>query len=321
MKMIGNAQELQYVFAPEEKDKGTSKLFESYWTSPEAFARHVEEMDPKKAWCDDCWTEGNPKWYGTDNMEQAVQLAQTGWEEGVLKVEALQKNILVRHPLQLKPVQYGIAGAYPNVARAIAGDPFNMRIPDLAKASKRPVLTLLSDIGTNCGGKAEALLNRAAVVAALVDQIEAAGYSTEVVAFAGVYSWADSTKVRIYVQVKNSNQPVDIARLAFGLGHPGMFRRLSFAEFGHDSFTEGLGDRLGSHMDHGKTASDKVFIVPPIQGTNKFNTEELAATEGVEYIIDKLKEQGFPPFKGVETTKSKELVDSDDFEFDDFDDD
>ncbi len=226
----GNAGELQYVL-PQHEIKSAKRVFTSYWSSPEAMAKEIETWDVNKAWCNSAWEESN-SFYGSQSMTEAIKLAREGWPEGVTKASRLVDKIKANNPIQLKKVKYDVVGSFPNVARAISGNPLNMRNPDITRASKRPIVTLLSDICASCKHNASEFLNRAAAVAAIVEQVEAAGYACDVIVFSKSY-YGDAINTCSWIQVKNSNQPVDIHRIAFGLGHPAMFRRFIFAEEGY----------------------------------------------------------------------------------------
>lgn len=306
---VGDALELEYLFA--EPASTPKKFFKSYWSTPEAFATHIEMLDKKQAWQKAGWDEERDhKWNGTKTMGEAIEIARTGWKAGMEKASRLLGKIMASNPLQKKPKKYGIAGTYPNVPKAIAGDVLNMHVPDPRKASRRPVITLLSDMGANWTHSGEELVNRAAVVAALIDHIEAAGYACEVIGYVGssgggMWDEGDSKFASVIaIQLKNSAQPMDIQRLAFGLGHSAMFRRLIFAEKGGTDFCKSLGSGLGYHLSFDEEqqkelVQDGIYVIPSVEGTSCFKTEELAETEGLQFLIKALKEQGLPVFSDV----------------------
>ena len=157
--------------------------YHSTWDTPEAFARHVASIDEKSAWDDAAWERGSG-FSGTENMAEALELARTGWKEGVARIEKIRANIHAMHPVLVKAVRYDIAGSVANVPRAISGNPLNMKANDLSKSRRRPVITLISSMSANCGISKEAITNQAAVVAAIIDQIETQGYACEVIAIA-----------------------------------------------------------------------------------------------------------------------------------------
>lgn len=222
----------------------------SAWSSPEKFVRYVKTLRRKDAWQDAGWDKGNPEWYGSETMEEAIALAESGWKEGVDQLEKTRNRVLSANPLLPKPIKYGIAGVTPNVPRAVSGNILNMRQPDMDKSKRRPVLTLICNMSANCGVSSSAITNRAAVVAAIVDQIEVAGFSCEVITTAtsrgGGFAGSSGFSAAISVVLKRSDQAVDLSKLAYGLGHASFFRRLIFADKGSAKICkDGLGSGLG----------------------------------------------------------------------------
>lgn len=337
----GNAREIND-FVPGYK-------FTSTWSSPEAFARHIGTLDRNKSWTDSGWEKGegpSEDWYGADSMGESLELAQNGWKEGAEQVERVRDYIQAMHPTTKRPKRYGIAGAYPDVPRAVAGNILNMHIPDSARNRKRPVITLVSNMACNWTISSTVLSNRAAAIAAMVDQIEGAGFACEVISGAASegYSWGRKSeteyRVNTAVVVKTCDQPVDTTRLAFGLGHASMFRRMIFADWGaEESAEKGLGSGLG-YSQKGIQISDEtreekhVYNIPSTEDTSSlWKTEEDAAQKGLPYLLQALKAQKCPPFMGVKLPeldvetqklydknikkKNGELPDYDDDDYDD----
>ena len=315
LKVTGDARELETI-VPAPKSKYT-KVKRSYWSSPEQMAREIRTWDKRKAWQNAGWDGDDPKWYGSNSMEETLNLAEQGWKEGIEKASRLQNRIRANNPIMLKRKSFSIAGATPDVPRAISGNPINMRVPDVAKASRRVVITLLSDMAASCMYSGPEFINRAAVLAAIVDEVEAAGYACDVISFSNAQSGWDGSSGFNYcscIQVKNSNQPVDISRLAFGLGHTSFFRRMVFAEKGYDHFCKDLGSGLGhsDDLDLIGLSERNIFVLPSIrQAEGAFSTEEQSETEGVQFIVKALEGQGFPVFKAEEfRTKTKQEHDN-----------
>src|SRR6266403_6262933 len=123
--VIGNAPYLtQYI------PNLTGNYYHSTWETPEAFRQHIAAMDPKQAWDNSAWEKGMKDFTGTESMDEALRLADCGWKEGVDKVVRLRDTIIAANPTIIQPVKYGIAGSVPNVPRAIAGNPLNMKAND-----------------------------------------------------------------------------------------------------------------------------------------------------------------------------------------------
>lgn len=272
--------------------------YSSSWESPESFAKYIEGLSRKDAWHDSGW-EKSGDFSGSKCMEDTIAQARYGWPEGAAAATKIRDRVLAENPVRKEPIKYGMAGAFPNVPRAIAGDPMNMRVMDATTSKKKPVITLVSNMSCPWYVSAQTISNRAASVAAVVDQIEAAGYCCEVVAVATSQSSKNSS-VSTNVLVKASHQPVDIGRLAFGLGNSGMFRRMVFADWGIDHANSHLGPSLGHCYDLVPSEhfrDQNIFFLPEMRKSDDFETEAKCAKEGVAYLVGKLHEQGCPAFK------------------------
>jgi hypothetical protein len=304
-KSVGDALELEYTLPKPKNVK--KKLFHSFWSSPEKFAQNVKLLQLGNPWHKT--TEGNKEFYGTNTLKEAIDMAEDGWKGGAETIEKVLNKVKAQNPLRRKPVKYGIVGSVPDVARAVAGNPLNMKVMDLTKASRRQVVTIVSDMGATCSVLASNFINRAAVVTALIDEIETAGYACDVFVYGHSKGgdcnfWSGPSSdgtVLTAVQLKNSNQPLDLTRMAFGIGHTAMFRRLTFADWGGEKFCDFLGQRLGStvHMDYEGLAERNIFYLPTVN-EECFNTEQSAIDFGIQECILYLQKQGFKGFGPID---------------------
>ncbi len=285
--------------------------FGSFWKSPESLGDYLENFKGKP-WADAGFEDDRPDWAGCRTLTEAIKLAQTGWKEGVSKVVKIRDTVNALNPVAPKAVKYGICGAIPDVPRAISGNIMNMRQMDSAFSKRKPVITLLSSMGANCGTSGAAITNRAAVVAAIVDQVEARGFAVEVIAIATTKS--GSNQAVTAVRVKSAGQPVDIGRLAYGVGHVSMFRKLIFASWTADKDAQFLGSSLGSsyNLDKKDLEGKNAYYLPGPERTNVFDTEDSACKAGLDYLINNLIDQKCPPFKDM---KKKEIKDSSGLKF------
>lgn len=291
----GNAAELNEILPAVKHDK----QFRSLWSNPETMAADI--LAKGEGWHYDTWGQGHDRksFTGVNSMREAVELVRNGWQDGAACAARLRDKINAAHPMGPRMVRHDVAGAFPVVARAVAGNPLNMRRIDSAKLRRRPVVTLISDICCAHYIDAKVLINRAAVVAAVVDAVEAAGFSCNVVGYARTQR-SDELSALAAVSLKQSDQPADIARLAFGLGHSAMLRRLFFAAWTQNTFTEKLGGGLGTVTSFQPTkalAARGIYVVPgPQECSEKFTSEEKAATVGLAHIVGSLTKQGCPAF-------------------------
>lgn len=291
--------------------KGDAQYLETYfedasynsnWESPASLAKHIGSVDKSTVWDDAGWSREDSEHMGSKNMDETIEMARTGWPEGAKQVSKIREKVLARNPFRKQAVRYGIAGSTPNVPRAVSGNPMNMRMDDQARSLRRPTVTIIAQMGASWYIQPQRISNRAAAVAAIVDQIETAGYSCEVIAIAASYS--GEFKSVTATMIKQSHHPVDIGRLAFGLGQASMFRRLCFADRGSEpSCRESLGHGLGSTYTIEPREDwmiKHIYTLPPASVNHYlFEDEEKTATVGVKFLIGYLREQGCPAYPGL----------------------
>lgn len=304
-KVIGDAPEMEYLLADQD--------YSSFWSSPEAFARRIRALNEKEAWCNAGWDqEYGSEWSGTNTMKEALDLAESGWSEGVAEVEKMRQYIQAQIPTLPKDIKYGIAGSVPNVPRAVSGNIMNMKAQDMAKSRRRPVITIFSNMSALGGVSSKCITNRAAVTAAIIDQIESQGYSCEVISGATSRGHNKGFLAITAVMAKRSDQPLDVGRVAYALGHAAMFRRLAFADWGvSPECRQGLGSGLGGMHpldDGGGQLKEKgVYLLPSCdRKSDLFATPEKAVKEGLPWLIKQLEDQGCPAFAGHSTPQIKE---------------
>lgn len=325
IREIGDAPQITRLLdeqGAEKRDDKERKLYTSSWSNPEKFARRFQEYNSSDCWYDnDVWQECNEHFNGVKDINEAIDLAFNGWKEGGEIIEKTRGYIQALNPLHNRLVKYGIAGAVPSVPRAVAGNILNMRLPDPQKSQKRRTITLVYNMCESCGNEAKAITNKAAVTAALIDEIEAKGFACEVIAVAATHNW----KIRCVtsVCVKESHLPVDINRLAFSLGHAAMFRVLFFADWEVDDFCESLGWGLGTVSSTRPTKEqnfENIYtITSGYMNWNKirigdFEKMDDAVTKGLNSIVSELQRQGCPAFpkKDHEDDLAEETEEEDD---------
>lgn len=168
--------------------------------------------------------------YGTATWAEAVKFARFGWPEGR---ERLNDAIAVVMPKREVCRSYGrdVAGEYPIVSLAIAGDPMCMALPKRTLQAGHPVVRI--DYGCNVSGgiSAKAVLNRGAALLSIIDRLEARGFSTElriVMQNEPAYGGQGPNFVVTCVY-KRAGDALDIDRAAFALTNPSVQRRFKFA--------------------------------------------------------------------------------------------
>lgn len=177
---------------------------------------------------------GMRDWYGTPDFPTAAKLAREGWPEGREKLAraAFEASRVTR--LQLPPAaRLDVAGAFPHVALAVAGEPECMWSMGEDRTAQQPVVDIWISSFLSAGTDANAYVNRGAALVAAIDAIENAGrrVALTTVQWTGPTDRIKSSPNRMLssVELKHPDQPVDIDGLAFSLAHPSMTRRIMFA--------------------------------------------------------------------------------------------
>lgn len=164
------------------------------------------------------------EWSLGASYDDALKLARDGWQEGAKRMA----QGLVRLPAidSVPDYVFDVAGYLPDVGRYCAGMPDNMlRYPDEEMGTK-PVVTLVVNAVANAGTKASHMANYGLAIARYVDELEAGGYRVELLA--GCVSHAANRVVTLW-NVKRAADAMNLASVAFSIGHPAAFRRLGFA--------------------------------------------------------------------------------------------
>lgn len=163
-------------------------------------------------------------WDLSTGYDKARQLADTGWSEGAQNLAHLLAAI---PPNEAEPeYQYDVAGYMPDVGLYCAGEPMHM-INEGHPQGRKPVVHLVVNAVAAGMVGAQEYANYGAALTAAVGQIEATGRSVELdVVFVDQFY---GSRAIIGWKVKRAGDMVDLAAVAYSIGHPAAFRRLGFA--------------------------------------------------------------------------------------------
>jgi hypothetical protein len=183
---------------------------------------HVQSDPNRTGWSIDRFTE---KFTGTRTMSEAIKIAREGWQEGVERATDLIERLSLDNP-RVKRRKAALAGGVVSVGRMLSGDPAHMiRRP---KQPGRKVVTFFVEAGCQGTIEPENMAIRAALVGAIVDLMENAGYSCAIVATDTSLDMGRPI-YQLAVTVKESGERLNLADTMFALGHPSFLRRMSFA--------------------------------------------------------------------------------------------
>lgn len=215
------------------------------------------------------------RWSGGATFEQCCDLARNGWEKGVRDLDAARAMITNEF---YKTKKMNFAGEYPDVGRALAGDPMNM-VSRGHDRRNRPSLTLVAAIGGTMGVTAKRMANYGAALTAVIDRIEGSGTRVELLAHwgnrcttsDGLQGWG------VTWAVKQLQDPLDLSALAFSLGHAGAMRVLGFAAMEtYPVYIPGYGG-THAHIDRDLIVDcpDPVVFIKGVEADSRVQTETI----------------------------------------------
>jgi hypothetical protein len=180
-------------------------------------------------WQGDCASRsGRASFTGTENFQEAVDLCLQGWPAGR---EKMDHALAIARPE--RQTQYhrahDVAGAYPDIMRAIGGDPACMITPKRSEIAAHPVVRVTLDCSNSGIISAEAITNWGAALLSIVDAMETKGYSVEVNLMLVAKADDGREQYTCTVPFKVAGEALDIDRAAFALAHPSLLRRFIFA--------------------------------------------------------------------------------------------
>lgn len=159
--------------------------------------------------------------------DAAVNMARNGWIEGATRAQDALATFPAMSPQP--DTRTDVYGFRPHVPRFCAGAPDSMiRHADVAEAGAGRVLTLIVGLDASAMTSAVHMANFGVAVAQYVNQLETDGTRVELI---GALVGEMHSKWRIVqtFTVKHADQPLDLAVVAFAIGHPAMLRRIGFA--------------------------------------------------------------------------------------------
>jgi hypothetical protein len=290
---------------PEMPDNGKA-VARLHFDSLAAMAKHIPASAPASAENKDFWTKRDPDFYGpAHNMAAALTLARDGWQEGADRAIPLLERVKISRPTRKALARYDVAGATPNVARYLAGNPLCMRQP--AQVDRHsPVITLLAPTQAPWNIPPRVFEAGAVAALAIVDRLEDAGIRVEILAGRRESSESEGTleadgrnnrlgyRSEIWARLKSAGDALDLPRVAFGLGHPAVHRRLFFGmgEM-HPAFKKSLIGMQGYAIGMGKLERPHgVYVLP---GMREYHTAKVAdPVAAFDHAIAFLKSQACP---------------------------
>lgn len=196
----------------------------------------------------------NLPWAGTNDWYQALEMADNGWPEGLDYMEQFTPKAVTQPAIRTK-FRRDIGGAYASVPHYNTGDPQHMMTPYKRKVEHKRFVQVFLNVGVSCNVEADFLLRYATAVTSLIDGLENAGHSVEILQFYNCVSTGtmnlavkpvckehpelnavayenDYQFTRAFlthfVMLKRAHEFMSPVHMAFRLAHPAWFRRFHF---------------------------------------------------------------------------------------------
>lgn len=165
-----------------------------------------------------------------------MKLAREGWAEGRAEVEAARAHFaqVVGSKARRTVLSHSVAGFSPDVGAFLQGEPENMFArEDIEVETVGKIVHLVVNGTASAAISSKEIIKRGALIVALVDALEASGFSVEAtLTFHGKIGGVETEQ---FIPIKSAGEPVEIDRLAFCIAHPSCFRRLGFSCWEHDA--------------------------------------------------------------------------------------
>ena len=190
------------------------------------------------------------EWAGC-SFKQALQLQSEGWGKRP-DLSKLSKAVQSASSAELseQSTMHSVSGAYVDVPVFLTGEPECM--VEFIDEPQPSAVRLAMNLSTNWKMSDEAFQMRGAVVLALAEKLEAAGYPVEIICYTAVKcnSVKGKPKFSMAFPLKQADEVTDIDALTYWACHPSALRRLQFAAW-ENAFPPAERAKLGFAMGGG----------------------------------------------------------------------
>lgn len=241
-------------------------------------------------------------WLGGMSYEEAAKAAYEGYAAGLVESDAMLDKF---SDLDLASRRWrtfdAVAGGAPNIGAYLAGSPLSMRRRERQLSDAAP-LNVFCDVMSSAAIDVSSLKNRGVAVLALVRALSATRPTT--VYMVGGDGSAPTTPAA-FCAVRMDN-PMDLSRAAFFLGHPGAARGLLYSTLKHGlgcpistgSWAWGSVNEYRKHAPRlfsqavGTPLDDCLYLAPP-------HTGDKAISDPVAWVRDMLATYGGAPIQNA----------------------
>lgn len=237
----------------------------------------------------------NLQWSGGLTWEQAKQMAISGWRDGMTEIEKYRAKIVpIIAEKVLRPKQFfSVVGYNVDVGSFMANEPECFMSREYEERNyPGKIYKIVVSVSSSAAIKPETIIQRGAMICALIDAIEFAGHRAEVIC-----NWAVSASnyendrqgknkgrgwLEVSVNVKKTSQPLEMSDLAFCLAHPAMLRKIMFSVAELESWSDTV-DRYGYPAE--ATEKGDIYIKEIYSGI-------VSDDEAIKWVLSELEKLG-----------------------------
>lgn len=226
-------------------DKKTTPWFVARSDHPDDIFCFAERVIWAKGGNSDYPGSDTDGWSNSESLKEAIHLGRFGWDKGrQLMKEAIAEADLVRRSLPRKTDTIDVAGSFPIVPIAVAGDPVCMVTQGFDLLKARPVLRVLVNVACSGGVNHKTIIRRGGAIVSWIDELESSGVRCDVeIVETGLFRLGEGKMAGVVFSAtgKLSHEPVDIDKLGFLLCHPSVQRRIFFALYEREEALNQIG--------------------------------------------------------------------------------
>lgn len=232
------------------------------------------------------------RWFGAPSVEVLKERFTKGWAEGAERLQKIATRDINPMSIRRRRVR-GDQGDEVDMQAVWRGDLSRAwtRTRRMARAGTNRTINLMVMLGDSAGVGSEKLFWRGASVLKLADALVASGYNVGIIGAVTSSGCANSKNVDMaqFVEIKATDQPLDLSALAALTAMPGWFRTFGFAgivtacDLVEDTQDWGLGrpmnDRAGEFAS--MLGIENVFIQTNVN-------DQKQAEEWIDSILNKI---------------------------------
>ncbi len=272
------------------------------FTSLEQFLAYVESPSDMRTTRASHYSDhqyNGTRFMGTDTFDEAIKLARYGWDEGTKMIEEMSLALTdeIIKTIDVPEIRFDVTGDELDIGRFVEGEPEDfMELVPVEIEQEPKVLKVVVAVGALANVEGRAMMRKGEAAVALIDALEKCGKRIEVDVVSAT-SNRSSTSATI-VRVKEANEPVNLATLAFALAHPSMLRRLFFANREHWTPAERSALGINLRDGYGRTrdvdAEDRGDIY--IGFTQAWDND----ADVMAWVLDQLEKQGVKVLRAID---------------------